>query len=67
MLVHRWDIARAVGADAGLSDDELDRIEAGAESFGEALHMEGICRSGLDVPPDAERPARVLARLGRAA
>jgi uncharacterized protein (TIGR03086 family) len=67
MLVHRWDIARAVGADAGLSADELDRIEAGAESFGEALHMEGICRPGLDVPPDAARPTRVLARLGRAA
>src|SRR3712207_7605657 len=37
MLVHRWDVARAVGADAALSAEELDRIEAGADGFGPAL------------------------------
>ncbi|WP_324277444.1 maleylpyruvate isomerase N-terminal domain-containing protein [Blastococcus brunescens] len=67
MLVHRWDIARAAGADAGLTADELDRIEAGAESFGPALYMDGICRTAVDAPDDADRAARVLARLGRAA
>ncbi|MFD2091119.1 TIGR03086 family metal-binding protein [Blastococcus deserti] len=67
MLVHRWDIARSVGADARLSDAELDRIEAGADSFGEALYMEGICRRGVEPPEDAGRAARVLARLGRSA
>ena len=67
MLVHRWDIARAAGADAGLTADELDRIEAGAESFGPALYMDGICRTAVDAPEDAAREARVLARLGRAA
>ena len=67
MLVHRWDIARATGADAGLTDAELDAIQAGADGFGEALYMEGICRPGAAVPEDADRTARVLARLGRAA
>lgn len=67
MLVHRWDVARAVGLDAGLSDAELDRVEAGADSFGDALHMEGICRPGVQPPPDGDRTARVLARLGRTA
>ena len=66
MVVHRWDVARAVGADPALTDEELDRIEAGADSFGEALHMDGICRPALDVPADADRQARALARLGRA-
>lgn len=65
MVVHRWDIARAVGADAGLSDAELDRLESGADSFGEALYMDGVCRPGVEVPADAGREARVLARLGR--
>src|SRR3712207_809058 len=67
MVVHRWDIARAVGADASLTDEELDRIDAGSDSFGPALHMEGICRPAVDVPEDARRDVRVLARLGRAA
>ena len=67
MVVHRWDVARAVGADPGLTDEELDRIEAGADSFGAALHMDGICRPALDVPADADRPTRALARLGRRA
>jgi uncharacterized protein (TIGR03086 family) len=67
MFVHRWDIARAVGADAELTDAEVDRMEAGADSFGPALYMDGICRPAVDVPADADRPTRVLARLGRAA
>jgi uncharacterized protein (TIGR03086 family) len=66
MLVHRWDLARTVGADAGLTDAEIDRIEAGADGFGPALYMDGICRPALDVPASADRPTRVLARLGRA-
>jgi uncharacterized protein (TIGR03086 family) len=65
MLVHRWDVARAVGADAALTEPELDEIEAGADSFGDALYMEGICRPGTPLPGDADRLARVLARLGR--
>ncbi len=67
MLVHRWDIARSVGAHAALSDAELDRIESGADSFGEALYMDGICRPGVEAAPDAGRQGRVLARLGRKA
>ncbi|MGY2064056.1 TIGR03086 family metal-binding protein [Blastococcus sp. SYSU DS0619] len=67
MVVHRWDVARAVGADPGLTDAELDRIDAGADSFGPALHMDGICRPALDVPADADRARRALARLGRSA
>jgi uncharacterized protein (TIGR03086 family) len=66
VVVHRWDVARAVGADAGLTDEELDRIEAGADSFGPALYMDGVCRPSVEVPADAGRDVRVLARLGRA-
>ena len=67
MLVHRWDVALATGADAGLTEAELDRMEAGADSFGPALYMDGVCQPAVDVPADADRPTRVLARLGRAA
>ena len=65
MVVHRWAAARSVGAAAGLTDAELDRVESGADSFGEALHMDGICGPAVEPPPGADRQARVLARLGR--
>jgi uncharacterized protein (TIGR03086 family) len=67
MVVHRWDLARATGQDAGLTDAELDRIESGARSWGDALYMDGICRPAVDVPADASRETRVLALLGRRA
>ena len=67
MVVHRWDLAQAAAIPDELSEDELDRVEQGADSFGEALHMDGICRPGVDVAADADRTARVLARLGRSA
>jgi uncharacterized protein (TIGR03086 family) len=67
MLVHRWDLARAVGVEPTLTDDELDRIEAGADSFGPALHMDGVCKPAVDAPEGADRAVRALARLGRAA
>lgn len=67
MLVHRWDIAQAAGLDAGFSPAELERIDAGADSFGEALYMEGICRPAVEIPEGADRATQVLGRLGRAA
>jgi uncharacterized protein (TIGR03086 family) len=65
MVVHRWDVARSAGIDPALTEAELDRVEAGADSFGDALYMEGICRPGTEPSADADRTTRVLARLGR--
>ena len=67
MLVHRWDIATSHGAQASLSDAELDQIEHGADRFGEALYMDGVCRPGVTAPVDADRKVRLLTRLGRRA
>lgn len=67
MVVHRWDVATSVGIDADLTDAELDRIEAGADSFGEALYLDGVCQPAVEAPPDADRETRLLARLGRRA
>ena len=67
MIAHRWDVARAVGGDTGLSDSELDRLEAGADSFGEALYMDGVCAPAVEAPEGAGRAVRMLARLGRTA
>lgn len=68
MLVHRWDVARAAGtppSDGFFTEAEADRVEQGADSFGEAIYMEGICRPGVEAPAGAAREVRLLARLGR--
>jgi uncharacterized protein (TIGR03086 family) len=67
MVVHRWDVAQAAGLDAGLTDEELDRLDRGADGFGDALYMEGICKPGVSAPEGASREVVVLARLGRTA
>src|SRR3712207_2330413 len=60
-IVHRWDAARSVSVEPGLTDAELDRVESGADAFGDALYLEGICRRGPEPPADADRTTRVLA------
>ncbi|MFZ2502734.1 MAG: TIGR03086 family metal-binding protein [Nocardioides sp.] len=68
LVVHRWDLAQALGGSGKqerFSEDELDQIEAAADSFGDVLYADGICRPAVPVSPDADRQARVLAKLGR--
>lgn len=67
MVVHRWDLARAAGADCVFTDAELDQLEAGIASFGDAIHMEGICKPGVEAPAGADRQTKMLATLGRQA
>lgn len=65
LLVHRWDLARALGANEEFTDQELDQIEVEVEGFGEALYSPGICAAPLAVSESEPRQVRVLARLGR--
>ncbi len=65
MLVHRWDLARGLGADVAFTDSELDEIERLLPMFGEQLYAEGICGSAVQVGADQPRQVQVLALLGR--
>jgi len=65
LIVHRWDLARALGADEELTEDELDEIEAALPGFGDALYGPGICAAPVEVGDDEPRQVRLLARLGR--
>lgn len=65
MLVHRWDLARALGADVTFTDSELDEIEGPLPMFGDQLYAEGICGPAVEVGADEPRQVQVLARLGR--
>lgn len=65
MIVHRWDLALAVGADPHLSEAEMTDLEEAVASWGDALYLEGICRPGVTAPPGADRQTVLLARMGR--
>ncbi|MBM7457483.1 TIGR03086 family metal-binding protein [Rhodococcus coprophilus] len=65
MIVHRWDIATGAGLDDTFTDAEIAAVEAGADSFGDSLYMDGVCAPGVEVPDRADRATRLLARLGR--
>jgi uncharacterized protein (TIGR03086 family) len=67
MLVHRWDLATAVGQDTAWTEAELDRIETALDAFGDALYTDGVCKPAIDVPEDAPRQVRLLGRMGRRA
>lgn len=67
MVVHRWDVATAVGGGTRWSDAEVDRTSASIESWGDAMYLDGICKPGLDAPDGASRQAVLLARMGRQA
>lgn len=67
LLAHRWDLAQAAGREEFFSDDELDILQGAIDGFGEHLYADGICKPALEVPAEADRQTRVLARLGRRA
>jgi len=67
MIVHRWDLATALGRDASWSGAELDRIETALDGFGDNLYLDGVCKPAIDVPEDAPRQERLLGRMGRRA
>lgn len=67
LLVHRWDLARSQGSDATFNDSELDEIDAAVDGFGEHAYAPGIFAAAVDVPGDADRQTKVLARTGRRA
>ncbi|MCW2851955.1 MAG: hypothetical protein JWM84_1619 [Nocardioides sp.] len=67
LLVHHWDVARALGRDVTWDDAEMDRIDTALDGFGEHLYGEGVCKPALEAPADAPRQVRLLARMGRAA
>lgn len=65
LLVHRWDLARALGVDDQFTSVELDEIEAALPGFGDALYRPGICAAPVEVAPTEPRAVQLLARLGR--
>ncbi len=64
LIIHGWDLARALGRDEDIPDEDLAHVSAQADQLGELMYTSGQFRR-LDAPPDADPQTRLLARLGR--
>jgi uncharacterized protein (TIGR03086 family) len=71
LVIHRWDLARAVGADDRMDPDEVSRFLAFAkqaeEQFGDAMRGPQAFGPALEPPAGADEQTRLLAFLGRRA
>jgi uncharacterized protein (TIGR03086 family) len=65
VLVHTWDLARAVGADDRLDADLCAKFLARLPDDPDALAKSGMFASPVSVPDGADAQTRLLARLGR--
>ena len=65
LLVHSWDLARALGVDDSLPDDEVARVQAALEPLGDAMRQPGAFGPEVDAPAGASAQDRLVAFLGR--
>ncbi len=65
VLVHTWDLARAVGADDLLDHELCERCFESLPNDPEAQVASGMFSAPVPVAPDADVQDRLVARLGR--
>lgn len=65
-LVHRWDLAVAIGGDTKLDDDLVATCAAWCAERGEAWREAGVVGPRPPVPEGADAQTRMLADFGRA-
>lgn len=65
VLVHTWDLARAVGADDRLDPAWCELVYPGLAADFDALTSSGMFRAPIVVSNEIDVQARLLARLGR--
>jgi uncharacterized protein (TIGR03086 family) len=65
VLVHTWDVARAVGVEAVLDADLCERSLALVLANEAGLHASDMFGPPLPVPDDADAQTKLLALLGR--
>ncbi len=64
-LGHSWDVARAVGIDAHVSDDVAEASFAVISANAEMLRQMGLMGAPVEVPTDAPAMTRFLGLIGR--
>lgn len=65
LVVHSWDLARAIGADEGLPDDLVATATREVTPYAEELSKSGLFAPAVQPPPGADASTRLLCLLGR--
>ncbi|MFD8993348.1 TIGR03086 family metal-binding protein [Streptomyces abikoensis] len=65
LVVHAWDLSRAIGADEHPSKALVDFTRHEVEPYAGALSGSGLFAPAVEPPPDADSWQRLLALLGR--
>jgi uncharacterized protein (TIGR03086 family) len=65
VLVHTWDLARALGGDERLPADLVDRVAEWFPAAEEAWRGAGVIAARVPVPDGADAQTRLLAMFGR--
>lgn len=65
LVVHAWDLARAIGADERLDPQLVEEIYARAASHAEELRRSGLFDPPVSPPSEADTQAQLLSLLGR--
>jgi len=66
LLIHGWDLARAIGADERLDSELVEVCAAWFTPLEEIYRGAGAIGPRPEVPPDADTQTRLLAAFGRA-
>lgn len=67
LVVHGWDLGSASGRPTTFTEADMDALDAAFVGFGDHAYDEGVFQQPVDVPEDADRQTRLLARTGRRA
>lgn len=65
VMVHTWDLARAVGGDERLPDDFVHQAYSGLKPMDAMIRQPGVFDAKRDVPTGADEQAEFLSFLGR--
>ncbi|MEU4211836.1 TIGR03086 family metal-binding protein [Streptomyces sp. NPDC026206] len=65
LVVHAWDLSRAIGADEHPSKALVDFTRHEVEPYAGGLSGSGLFAEPVEPPPDADSWQRLLAQLGR--
>jgi len=67
LLIHGWDLARAIGADERMDRELVDGVYAGVKDHVRELKASGMFGPDVTPPPGSDRQTELLAIFGRVA
>jgi len=65
LVVHAWDLSRAIGADEQLPDDLVDFVVREVTPYAAELEKSGLFAAPVEPPPGADVQTKLLCLLGR--